>query len=90
MLVGMSNPDTEWYWDLRRKMAVPADERGPAENLMGPYATKGEAENWQATVEQRNETWDDEDEEWESWGDEDEDDDQHDTGADGKRGPAPE
>ena len=77
MLVVMSNPDTQWYWDLHRKIAVPADERGPAEDMMGPYATKGEAENWHAKVEQRNEAWDDEDEEWESWGendDQDEDD----------------
>ncbi len=60
---------TEWYWDLERKVAVRADERGPGDHTLGPYPTKGEAENWQATSEARNDTWDDADEEWESWGD---------------------
>jgi hypothetical protein len=65
----MAAPDTEWYWDLKRKVAVPADERGPGDQMMGPYRTKGEAENWKATAETRNEAWEEDDEEWESWGD---------------------
>ena len=36
--------------------------------MLGPYATRGEAENWRSSHEARNESWDDEDEEWESWG----------------------
>ena len=60
---------TEWYWDLDRDLAVPADERGPGDRMLGPYRTKGEAENWRSTVAARNESWDDADEEWESWGD---------------------
>ncbi len=64
----MSDPDTQWYWDLERQRAVPADERGHADHMLGPYPTKGEAENWKHTVEQRNEAWDDADEEWESRG----------------------
>lgn len=63
---------TEWYWDLERKVAVPADERGPDEHVLGPYATKLEAENWKARVEERNDAWDDADEEWESAGLDDE------------------
>jgi len=59
------NDDTTWYWDLQRKRAVRADERGPADNLLGPYASKGEAENWKATSEERNEAWDEDDEAWE-------------------------
>ena len=59
----MSEPE-QWYWDLERKTAVPASERGKGENVLGPYASKAEAENWQATTEQRNEAWDDADEEW--------------------------
>jgi hypothetical protein len=37
--------------------------------MLGPYGTKGEAENWKATVEARNDAWDDADEEWagEEW-----------------------
>jgi hypothetical protein len=59
---------TEWYWDLDRGIAVPADQRGPGDDTMGPYPTKGQAENWKATVEARNDAWDDADEEWESAG----------------------
>lgn len=67
----MSDASTEWYWDLRRERAVRADERGPGDHTLGPYATKGEAENWKSTVETRNDAWDSDDEEWESWGDDD-------------------
>jgi hypothetical protein len=76
----MSDADTEWYWDLERNRAVPAEERGPGEHMLGPYRTKGEAENWRATVESRNDAWDADDEEWDSWGDEDEGDDGRDDG----------
>jgi len=66
----MTDADTEWYWDLERERAVPADERGPGDRTLGPYRTKGEAENWRATVEVRNEAWDADDEEWNAWNDE--------------------
>ena len=68
----MSEPSTEWYWDLERKVAVPADERGPGDHMLGPYPTRREAENWKAIVESRNETWDDADEEWNESEDRDE------------------
>lgn len=67
----MSDPTTEWYWDLQRGRAVPADERGHADHMLGPYATKGEAENWKATVEARNDEWDEADREWDEWGEDD-------------------
>lgn len=54
----------EWYWDLHREVAVPAAERGPGDHMLGPYASRHEAENWKAKVEARNEVWDDADEEW--------------------------
>jgi hypothetical protein len=57
--------DTEWYWDLRRGRAVTAAERGPGEDVLGPYPSKAEAENWRARVEERNEAWEEDDEEWE-------------------------
>jgi hypothetical protein len=60
---------TDWYWDLRRGVAVPADERGPGDHMLGPYRTRGEAENWKATVESRNDTWDEADDEWNRWDD---------------------
>lgn len=64
----------EWYWDLERKTAVTADERGPGDHTLGPYRTKGEAENWKATAEARNDAWDEADEEWETQGEDPHDD----------------
>ena len=61
----MSDPSTEWYFDLKRGVAVPAHERGRADDLLGPYPSKGAAENWRNTVESRNEAWDADDERWE-------------------------
>ena len=55
---------TEWYWDLTKGVAVPAADRGPGDHVLGPYPTKGEAENWKATVETRNDVWDDADDKW--------------------------
>jgi len=66
----MSNADEQWYWDLERKLAVPASERGPSEHMLGPYRTKGEAEHWQTTTKHRNDAWEEADEKWNRWGDE--------------------
>lgn len=65
--------DERWYWDLDRRQAVPAAERGPGDNTLGPYDTKAEAENWQSTVERRNDAWDDADEKWQGAGERDDD-----------------
>lgn len=65
-------PTDDWYFDLRKGVAVPASERGPGDHLLGPYPTRGHAENWRATNEARNKSWDDDDERWDAWGDGDE------------------
>lgn len=66
----MSAPSPEeWYFDLERGIAVPASERGHADHMLGPYRTRGEAENWKATVEARNEAWDEADKEWDEGAD---------------------
>lgn len=54
----------KWYWDLNKKCAVPASARGVSDNTLGPYDSRGEAENWKSTVESRNDAWDDADEQW--------------------------
>lgn len=64
-----TDAETDWYFDLRRGVAVPASERGPGDHMLGPYPTKGQAENWKATKDARNDSWDDEDERWQNWGD---------------------
>jgi hypothetical protein len=56
--------DSEWYWDLDRQRAVPARERGPATRVLGPYASRHEAEHWRSLVEARNESWDEQDDDW--------------------------
>jgi hypothetical protein len=61
---GVVSDDAEWYWDLERKVAVPASERGPAEHFLGPYPSRFDAENWKAKVEERNEGWDEADDAW--------------------------
>jgi hypothetical protein len=61
---GGVSDDTEWYWDLGRNKAVRADERGPADLVLGPYASRAEAEDWKSLVDQRNEGWEEADEEW--------------------------
>ena len=65
---GTNASSDEWYFDLHKGVAVPASERGHADHMLGPYRTKGEAENWKSTVESRNEAWDEDDAEWSSWG----------------------
>jgi hypothetical protein len=64
--------DGGWYWDLRAGRAVPASERGAADDLLGPYPTREAAEHWRERVEQRNEAWDEDDEAWGRAGDDDE------------------
>lgn len=68
--------ETEWYWDLDKGIAVTADERGAGDHTLGPYPSKGEAENWKAKVDARNDAWDDQDEEWNRWGNTDRSGDQ--------------
>ena len=64
----MPDEPEQWYFDVRRGVAVPASERGHAEDLLGPYPSKTAAENWRQTVANRNDAWDAEDERWEHLG----------------------
>lgn len=58
-----------WYWCLRHRRAEPEGGQCPADDRLGPYASRQEALDWRARVEARNEAWDEEDERW--TGDED-------------------
>ena len=60
--------DDSWYWDLQLQRAVPAADRGAGDHLLGPYATRADAENWKAKVEERNEGWEEDDEAWDQAG----------------------
>lgn len=57
--------DERWYWCLEHDRA----EQGRvcrAASRMGPYESAEEAARWKERVEERNDAWDDEDEEWET------------------------
>ncbi len=56
--------DAEWGWDLAHGKVVRWDERGPGEQVLGPYPTQEAAENWRSTVEERNTEWDEDEEAW--------------------------
>lgn len=57
--------DEQWYWSLTENRAVRADKRGPAEEVMGPYASEAEAVAWKQKLDARNEAWEKADKEWE-------------------------
>ena len=57
--------EEQWYWNLKQGRAVPASERGPADDLMGPYDSQEEAEHWRERFDARNEEWKQADREWE-------------------------
>lgn len=52
-----------FYYNLDSKQ-VEEGPQSPATELMGPYATREEAEHALQTAQQRNESWDEEDEAW--------------------------
>jgi hypothetical protein len=52
-----------WY-NMRTGQVQSDDERGPGENVMGPYDTKEEAARALQTARQKTEKWDAEDREW--------------------------
>lgn len=60
----------KYYYCLEHDRVEQEGETCRADNRLGPYDSAEAARNWKDRVEKRNETWDEEDEEWESWGDE--------------------
>jgi len=54
----------EYYWCLKHSRVEPREGCRDADR-MGPYPTEEAARNWRASVEARNEKWDEEDREWE-------------------------
>ncbi len=39
----------DWYWDIDRQVAVRLDNTGRRDLLIGPYATRADAEVWMPT-----------------------------------------
>lgn len=58
--------DDQWWFDLKTKSAVSEPKnKSKATDRLGPYDSREEAEHALDRVEERNATWDDDDE----WGD---------------------
>ena len=55
----------EWYWSLTEQRALHVSEKGPADQVLGPYPSKDAAERWRERVDARNEEWDGDDDAWE-------------------------
>jgi len=53
----------QWFWCLEHQRP---EREGAcrAEQRMGPYASEQEARDWQAQNQERNRSWDEEDERW--------------------------
>ena len=54
----------QWFWCLTHERPEDADQRDDPDNALGPYPSEAAARNWQATVEARNDAWDEEDDRW--------------------------
>lgn len=62
----MAGP-AEFYYNIDEG-TVEEGRQSPGNELMGPYATREEAQNALSRAAARNEKWEDEDEKWEDWG----------------------
>lgn len=58
---------SEFYYNLNDG-TVEEGRQSHGSELMGPYATREEAQQALKSAAARNEKWEDEDEEWEDWG----------------------
>lgn len=60
--------DEQWWYDLAKGRAVRDDERGPGQDVLGPYPSAAAAEAWRSSHEAREQDWEHEDERWEGDG----------------------
>ena len=54
--------DKHFWYDLKTKSVVTDDHHTKATDRLGPYATREEAEHALELVEERNQSWDEDDE----------------------------
>ena len=60
--------ETEGFYYNLSTGTVEEGRQSPGSKLMGPYATRAEAERALETAATRNEAWEEADEEWQDWG----------------------
>jgi hypothetical protein len=58
---GSSATQGPWWFNTRHMRVEPADTGSPGKDLLGPYATREEAEHALDKVHERNEAWDKQD-----------------------------
>ncbi|MGH3734337.1 MAG: hypothetical protein ACRDT6_01720 [Micromonosporaceae bacterium] len=56
--------DQEFYWCVKHSRVEASDQLCAAQNRLGPYPTRAEAEQALDTVRRRNEEWEAEDARW--------------------------
>ena len=59
---------TQYYYNLTDG-TVEEGPQSPATELMGPYATRAEAERALKSAAERNSSWDEENAQWDDYGD---------------------
>jgi hypothetical protein len=55
---------TEYYFNLKTNQVEALEGKSPAKDVLGPYATREEAERALEHARARTEQWDEEDREW--------------------------
>lgn len=55
---------TSYFFNIRTGAVEELEHKGQSKDLLGPYATKAEAEQALSTAAGRTEDWDREDREW--------------------------
>jgi hypothetical protein len=53
-----------YYFNTRTGLVEDLEDKSPSRDLLGPYATREEAERALATARARTEKWDEEDRAW--------------------------
>ena len=60
----MSTEESQQFWFNTRTKAVEQGRQSHYSDLMGPYASRAEAEQALGTAAARNDAWDDQDDRW--------------------------
>ena len=59
---------TQYYFNLTTGQVEPAEGKSAAKDVLGPYATRAEAEQALERARARTEDWDEEDRRWDDGG----------------------
>lgn len=55
---------TQYYFNLRTGKVEALEDKSPSQEVLGPYATRAEAERALESARARTEAWDEEDRRW--------------------------